>query len=259
MIRGLYTSSAGMQVENLRQETIANNLANLNTNGFKRDLALQEAREGLALKRTNNPMGKAPFSGTKNVAIGELGMGVLVDRFAKRFDAGSYQQTENPFDMALQGDGYFTVQNEKGEKLYTRGGDFTLNNEGQLVTKSGMPVLGEAGPITLERGSKFTVGRDGNIMVGRTVVNRLALARFDDPDQQLEKMGDVNFRFVGDGDPPEADKVEVHQGMLEGSNVNSVQEMTHMIMALRQYEANQKAIHHQDETLQKAVNDVARM
>jgi flagellar basal-body rod protein FlgG len=258
MIRGLYTASAGMQVESLRQETIANNLANLNTNGFKRDLALVTARENMTLKRTNNAQSKAPFGETKNIEIGHLGTGVLLDRFAKRFDDGNYQQTENPLDMAIQGDGYFTVQDAQGEKLYTRGGDFTLDNQGQLVTKAGMPVIGESGgPITLPRG-KFTVGEDGIVMAGGRVIDRLAMVRFEDPDAQLEKMGDVNFRFSGDGEPEAATGVRVKQGMLEGSNVNSVQEMTHMIMALRQYEANQKAAHHQDETLAKAVNEIAR-
>ncbi|MFN3431677.1 MAG: flagellar basal-body rod protein FlgF [Candidatus Sericytochromatia bacterium] len=256
MIRGLYTSSAGMQVEQLRQESIANNLANLNTAGFKRDMTMIEARGDRAIKRTNNPADQGPLAATKKVGLGDLGTGVFVDRFVKDFEQGTMQQTENPFDLALQGDGFFTVEGEGGERVYTRGGDFTRDVEGRLVDKGGRAVLGQGGPITIPDGT-LQVGLDGTVSVDGRAVDQLAIVRFDDPDNQLSKLGDTLFRNET-GATALPSTAQVHQGMLEGANVNSVREMVEMIACLRQYEANQKAVHHQDETLAKAVNEVGR-
>src|SRR3989338_8168418 len=99
MIRGLYTASAGMQVEQLRQETIANNLANLNTSGFRRDLAVLEARGNMAIRRTGDPLSADPLSATRRRPIGDLGIGVLVDRIVKRFEQGGLKQTHHPLDI----------------------------------------------------------------------------------------------------------------------------------------------------------------
>ena len=118
MIRGLYTSSAGMQVEELRQEAIANNLANLNTAGFKRDMAVVEARGGMQLWRTNNPTTPDPEGPTQRVAIGTLGTGVEVQRFAKVFEQGNLRQTDNPLDVALPDIGMVLIQDsESGEQV----------------------------------------------------------------------------------------------------------------------------------------------
>lgn len=256
MIRGLYTSSAGMQVEELRQETIANNLANLNTAGFKRDMAIVEARGGMKLWRTNNPTTANPLGPTQNVAIGTLGTGVEVQRFAKVFEQGSLRQTDNPLDVALQGDGFFTVQAANGEHLYTRAGNFTLDQQGYLVDNDGQQVLGEHGPIHLGSG-KVNITGDGTIQVDGRTVDRLALARFDNPDGTLEKLGDTLFRFHGTGQPPVSTAL-VKQGALEQANVNSVHEMVEMIAAMREYEANSKALQAHDQALGHAVNDVAK-
>ncbi|MEB3222217.1 MAG: flagellar basal-body rod protein FlgF [Candidatus Sericytochromatia bacterium] len=257
MIRGLYTASAGMQVEQIRQDVIANNLANMNTTGFKRDLAVLEAREKMRIKRTQDPVSGDPLAPTRRTPIGELGAGVLVNTISKRFEAGNMRETSEPLDMAIEGDGFFTLQEADGDKLYTRAGDFARNGAGQLIDKSGRLVLGQNGPISLRDGVSFTVMRDGAVMVNGTAVDRLALARFDNPDADLEKVGDTAFRFRGAGEPP-ASTAEVHQGVLEGSNVNSLREMVEMIAALRHYEANQRALQAEDETLGKAVNEVAR-
>lgn len=257
MIRGLYTASAGMQVEQVRQEVIANNLANLNTSGFRRDLAVLEARDNMGIRRTGDPLRADPMAGSRRTAIGDLGTGVLVDRIVKRFEQGVLKQTDEPLDMAIDGDGYFTVAAPNGEKLYTRGGDFTRDAAGRIATKDGRLLLGANGPITLPPSATFNVTKDGIVAVNGRPVDRLALARFDAPDQDLEKVGDTAFRYRGAGNPPVSNAL-VAQGMLEGPNVNAVQEMVEMIAALRHYEANQKVLMSQDETLSKAVNDVAR-
>jgi flagellar basal-body rod protein FlgG len=257
MIRGLYTASAGMQVEQIRQEVIANNLANLNTSGFRRDLAVLEARQDMAIRRTGDPRSADPLAATRRTGIGDLGTGALVNRIVKRFEQGVLKQTDDPFDMAIDGDGYFTVAAPNGEKLYTRAGEFTRNEAGLLVTKDGRMLLGQNGPIQVPSGAAFNVTKDGVVGVNGRPIDRLALARFDTPDEDLEKVGDTAFRYRGAGEPP-ASIAMVAQGMLEGPNVNSVQEMVEMIAAMRHYEANQKALQSQDETLAKAVNEVAR-
>lgn len=257
MIRGLYTASAGMQVEQMRQEIISNNLANLNTSGFRRDLAVLEARENMTIRRTSDPLSADPLAATRRRPIGELGVGVLVNRVVKRFEQGVLKQTDDPLDMALDGDGYFTVTNPNGDKLYTRAGEFTRNAQGQLCTKDGHLLQGANGPIALPAGASFNVSKDGIVGVNGRPVDRLALARFDAPDRDLEKVGDTAFRYRGAGEPP-VSTAQVAQGMVEGPNVNAVQEMVEMIAALRHYEANQKALQSQDETLSKAVNEVAR-
>ncbi len=257
MIRGLYTASAGMQVEQIRQDVIANNLANLNTSGFRRDLAVLEARGDMAIRRTNDPLSADPLAATRRRPIGEIGTGVLINRIVKRFEQGVLKQTDDPFDMALDGDGYFTLATPNGDKIYTRAGEFTRNAQGQMCSKDGNLLLGANGPITVPSGATFNVSKDGFVGVNGRPVDRIALARFDAPDQDLEKVGDTAFRYRGAGEPP-ASTAQIAQGMIEGPNVNAVQEMVEMIAALRHYEANQKALQSQDETLSKAVNEVAR-
>lgn len=257
MIRGLYTASAGMQVEQIRQDVIANNLANMNTAGFKRDMAVLEAREKMAIRRTNDPVSGDPLSPTRRTRIGELGMGVLVNTISKRFEAGPMRETTEPLDFALEGDGFFTLQDTNGQKLYTRAGDFVRSGDGLLIDKRGRPVLGQSGPIAIRAGVNVAVTLDGLVQVDGNPVDRLALARFDNPDADLEKVGDTAFRYRGAGEPGAA-QAQVHQGKLEASNVNSLREMVDMIAAVRHYEANQRALQAEDETLGKAVNDVAR-
>lgn len=257
MIRGLYTASAGMQVEQIRQDMIANNLANVNTTGFRRDIAILEARDKMALKRTADPIRVGPDLGTKRTGIGDLGTGVLVNRVVKRFEQGMLKKTEEPFDLALDGDGYFTLADEKGGKLYTRAGEFTLDVKGQVVDHDGRPVLGERGPIRVPSGGVFLVSPEGLISVNGRTVDRLAIAAIPRADEDLERVGDTAFKYRGQGEPGRSN-ANVNQGQLESANVNSVQEMVEMIAALRHYEANQKALQAHDETLDKAVNEIAR-
>lgn len=256
MIRGLYTASAGMQAEQIRQDVIANNLANLNTSGFRRDMTILESRGKRGIHRTGNPTSADPLALTRSKGIGDMGSGVLVNRIVKRFEQGLLKQTDDPFDMALDGDGYFTLAAPDGSKIYSRSGEFSRDNNGQIVDKSGNFLLGQGGPIRVPASGSFTVAPDGTLAVNGRPIEKLALARFNRPDEDLEKLGDTAFRYRGAGQPPVA-TAEVQQGMLEGANVNGIHEMVEMIAALRQYEANQKALMAQDETLGKAVNDVA--
>jgi flagellar basal-body rod protein FlgF len=255
MIRGLYTSSAGMQVEQLRTEAISNNLANANTAGFRRDMAIVEARRNMKLSRTDVPTSGDPLATSKRVPVGNVGIGVFVNRMVKDFQQGDLKQTDNPFDLGLHGQGFMTVQAPDGATLYSRDGQFTRTKEGFVTDKTGCKLMGLNGPIVAN--GKFEVTIDGQVSIGGKPTDRLALVDFDKPDEVLAKHGDTQFQAIN-GTPKPATKLEVNQGSLEGANVNSVQEMVTMITALREYEANQKAIQAQDETLGRAVNDIAK-
>ena len=257
MIRGLYNASAGMQVEQIRQDVIANNLANLNTSGFQREVAILEARTKLALRRTNDPVSADPLAAKRRVPIGELGTGVMVSRIFKRFEHGNMRESDNPFDLALDGEGFFTVADAKGDLLYTRSGEFTRDHNGMIVDKSGRALMGRNGPIFVPSGGTFNVTLDGTVSVNGRGVDQLAVVEFESPEEDLMKVGDTAVKLMGNGVTRPA-RAEVHQGMIEGPNVNPVQEMVEMIAALRHYEANQRSLQAQDETLGKAVNEVAK-
>jgi flagellar basal-body rod protein FlgF len=256
MIRGLYTSSGGMQVEMLRQEAIANNLANVNTAGFRRDLAIMEARKGLKISQTNVATSADPISTKTHTGVGMLGTGVFVNRMVKDFSQGSLRETGSPYDLGLQGPGFLTVQTDDGKVFYSRDGQFTRSKDGFIVDKSGAKLMGLKGPIRAD--GNLQIADDGLVSVNGKPRDRLATVDFANPDQDLAKHGDTWFQAMGGVGALPAPKLEVHQGTLEGANVNTVQEMVAMIACLRQYESNSKAVQAQDETLARAVNDIAK-
>lgn len=224
MIRGIYITASGMLTRELAQEVLANNMANARTTGFKRDRVL--------------------FRGV-------LPEGVL--RVSTDHSQGPLFRTGNPFDLAIQGRGFFVVETPEGIR-YTRDGHFSLDEEGTLVTADGYPVLGEGGTLKLEGTVSF--GEDGTVKVGDVVVGRLRIEDFEDLGV-LRKVGGGLFAADVEGRP--AEDFRIRQGFLEGANVSLVAEMVRMIANYRAYEAEQKALLAQDETLKKAVNEVGRV
>lgn len=256
MIRGLYTAASGMLAEARRNDVIANNLANVDTTGFKKDTTVIRSFEEMLLRRFNDPVELPPKGRRVDLRpiIGPLGVGAGVDDIATDFVAGPQAFTQNPLDLALEGDGFFTVLTPRGER-YTRNGAFYLNGEGVLVTSEGYPVLGENGLITLREG-EATIDRSGQISLGGAPVDRLRIVEFADL-RGLRKEGDSLWVATPIAGPPmqSADAV-VKQGYREKSNVNVIREMVEMIAAVRAYEANQKAVQAHDELMAKAVNQV---
>ncbi|MDN5331279.1 MAG: flagellar basal-body rod protein FlgF [Tepidanaerobacteraceae bacterium] len=261
MIRGLYTSASGMLAEMARTDVIANNLANVNTSGFKKDGAVFRAFPEMNIHRFNDPVtvgigfkiDPAPF-------IGVLGTGVAVDEVYVDFAQGELHPTSNPLDIAIKDEvsgwrSFFEVQAPNGELLYTRDGSFTVDGEGYLVTKEGHYVMGESGPVNLSGGSKIVVNTDGEIYLDGRMVDRLRVVAFPQ-DALFEKMGDNLYRVQGQ---PSESNAQIIQGALERSNVNAVSEMVNLISAFRSYEANQRIITAYDETLGKAVSEIARI
>lgn len=242
MIKGIYSSSNGMPPMLVRMEVIANNLANANTTGFKKD--------DMFVAMMNDP-GVAPHA-----RAGELTTRLNVERTVN-FTPGSLNQTSNPLDLALESDGWFVVQAKEGER-FTRNGNFTLSLDGTLTTREGLPVLGADGPIKFPEPHKavldgISITQTGAVSVGKKELGTLRVVAISD-ERQLRKAGDSLFRLPKDSDVTieEHELPVVRQGFLEESNVNGIEEMIQMIEITRHFESNQKAIASQDTSLDKS-------
>ncbi len=240
MLRGIYTSCTGMVAEMDRQNVIANNLANVNTVGFKKDNVTTIPFAELFLN-VYNKRGVSP--------VGRLGLGVEAVTQYVNFTNGPVQVTGNPADLALEGDGMFAVETPNGLR-YQRAGNFVIDKERYLVTQEGYRVLGENGPIQLAEGD-FTITETGEITQAAGVVNRLLLFNTNG----MAKEGNYFYTMES---PQPAENYRITQGALEHSNINTVYEMVQMITATRNYDTNQRALLAHDETLGKAVNDLAK-
>ena len=257
MVRGLYTAQLGMTTQMKKLDVISNNIANVNTTGFKRDaIATQSFSEEL-MKRLNDP-GPFSFGFRHAVPIGRITSGVFLDTVFTNFVSGSMVETGNALDLAIQGNGFFAVQvtNAAGSvsELYTRDGNFSLSN-GQLVTSDGAAVVGSNGPITIPDGH-ISIDEFGNIFANGEFVDTIRIVDFEDR-STLRSTKNNMFATTEDSVFMTA-AGRVHQGALEGSNVNSAREMIEMITINRTYEANQRAITIIDNTLNRVVNDIAR-
>lgn len=260
MISGLYTAASGLVAQTQQQDVIANNLANVNTTGYKKDTALYVPFPTVFLNRINDE--KMPTPGgmaDSMVPIGYMGRGVAlrVDGVQPQTtQEGSYVETTNKLDLSIKGDGMFVVMTPNGQR-YTRNGNLTLDSDGVLVTQQGNPVLGQGGQIILNSGN-IHIDEGGRVFDDKAEIDTLRVALFTKEDK-LRKEGDSLF-FTLDGaalsEDDYVDQVVIKQGYLETSNVNVVREMVEMITAYRAYEASSKAIQSQDQSLGKAVNDV---
>lgn len=257
MVKGLYTAYTGMLHQQKRLDVISNNLANSATIGFKREGATARAfDEELAIKI------KDASEGFVNRGIGGMNMGVKFGETYRDYSQGSLRVTDNTYDLALAGDGFFQIAftNKDGEtsvKL-TRDGNFTVNTDGYLVTKDGDFVLGTDGvPVQIDPNSETVIDAAGRIIQEDTVVANLSVVDVEDYNY-LQKYGENLYDLVEGGQLTES-AAAVEQGCLEQSNVLVVKEMVEMINVTRAYETNQKAIQAVDETLDKAVNQVGRV
>src|SRR5574344_461389 len=251
MIRGWYIGASGMNAQQNRLDAISNNLANVDTTGYKKDIPVSKSFSELLLRRTEaDGVYKTPF-GSADAApiIGKLGLGVETNELYTDFDQGSFKSTDTNTDMALSGKGFFAVQTPDGERD-TRNGNFILGKEGMLETKNGYPVLGENGPIVVPD-DKFIVNEDGMVYTKQdnTLIDRIKVVRFDN-ERYLKKMGESLWNtneisgqaHIAEG----SERPKFLQGYTEASNVNVVNEMVQMIEVNRAYEANQKSIQSED-------------
>lgn len=268
MLRGLYTAGSGMLVEALRNDVIANNLANAQTTGYKKDVAVVRAFPAMLIRRIDDRSGGpgAPVAGAslsdpagirmeRLPVVGELGTGSIVDAVTSVFAPGPQRFTGNPLDVAIVGSGFFAVEMPNGV-AYTRAGSFTLSADGWLVTQEGRRVIGRSGPIAIT-GREAHIDDAGRVIVDDSVEGELAIWQFGDP-SALRKIGANLFLAAeGAGEPQLVAPAAVASETLEISNVNVVAEMVNLIAVQRAYEASQRAVQAHDQTLGRAVNDIA--
>lgn len=243
MIRGIYSNAAAMISLQLKQEITANNLANANTTGYKKDGVF---RKYLIDHNTILRRNATDFRNIEDV-----------DEVLVNFRQGSIQPTGNPLDTAIDGDGFFAVQTPQGVR-YTRNGNFQLDQNGLLVTGNGYFVLGANGPIQLQ-GQEVMIGDDATVSVDGNLIDVLQIVDFPRP-YQLNKIGDGLFEAAeGTAAPLNTTQFKVRQGALEQANVEIIEEMVEIIRTARDFETNQKSITMQDTTLDRAVNDIGRV
>lgn len=256
MIRGLYTSALGMTTQMKRLDVVTNNIANVDTTGFKKDTVVTQSFSEEMMSRLNDPKYSKLNASEK---IGGVSLGVFVDNVFTDFSSGSLKKTSGELDIAISGNGFFAISqkdsNGQTTEKYSRDGSFTLSNTGTLITKSGDIVLGEKGPIKIENG-KITIDEDGNVYANDELINKLKLVDFSDK-TTLRKTGENLYATTKDSQMTKFSST-VEQGFLETSNVNSVKEMVDMISVSRIYEANQKMVGIHDTILGKAVNELGR-
>lgn len=257
MVKGLYTGWSGMINEQKRLDVVSNNLANAGTVGFKKDsVTNQSFDQHLQVKV------KDASENYMNRRIGSFSYGVKLGEVYTDHGQGSLRQTDNTFDFAIQGKGFFTVsvtdKNGNTTNEYTRDGSFTMTKDGFITDANGNRVVGESGDIIIPvDAADISVDEGGNIYADGAYVNTLAITDFENYDY-LSKVGDTRYAAI-DGATTIETNASIQQGYTEQSNINVVSEMVDMISITRAYEANQKIIQTIDGSLELAVNSVGKV
>ena len=268
MIRSLWTAASGMKAQQTNVDTISNNLANVNTTGYKKETA-----EFKSLLYQNLQTKSTTADGSPKPIAAQVGLGVRNSAILSRFDQGSLTHTENTFDLAVEGDGFFEIALPGGQTGYTRNGAFTAaltGNGYSITTTEGYALLDTNGnPINLPQNyimTNVTIDSAGqicypdennnNIPIGVTI----SLAQFTNPAGLEKSSGSTFLATESSGEPIQETtlgkerKSVMKQGYLEASNVQAVDEMVNLIVAQRAYELNSKIINASDEMMQQANN-----
>lgn len=229
MVKGIYTAARGLDARMKNLEIVANNLANVNTTGYKREV---------------------PFSEILNQA-GNVQVSQMTD-----YRPGNFVQTSNPLDLAISGNAFFVIRTDQGPQL-TRNGNFTVSNDGFLVDQDGNKVMGKNGAISLNslqlnKQQSITISDNGEIKMGNLVVDKLLIAKLQDP-QQAQRTTGVDFSVENSGfQIADENDYQVKQGYLEESNVNPIKEMEAMIQINNEYDSSHKIINYLDKSLDEA-------
>ena len=261
MMRSLFVAATGLEAEQTKMDVIANNLANVNTTGFKQSRAVFQ---DLLYQNLRQP-GAQSSQNTQYPSGLQLGTGVRPVATERIMTQGNLTQTGNSLDVAINGQGFFQILKPDGTIAYTRDGTFQLNNQGQLVTSSGYVLQP---PVTIPPGAQsITIGNDGTVSVtlaGQSApqqVGSIQLANFLNP-TGLQSIGDnLYLQTASSGAPTTGQPTfnglgSLQQGYLETSNVNVVAELVNMISTQRAYEINSKAVQTSDQMLQYVNNNL---
>jgi flagellar basal-body rod protein FlgG len=241
----IYQAAAGALLQQMRLDMLSNNLANVNTSGFKADqpiFRVTPEQTGTAAN-TTEPGRISPYAPPMEART--------------NFDNGPLTRTGNSLDVAIVGKGFFEIQTPDGPR-FTRKGNFTVNADGVLATAEGWPVLGQGGEIAIDEGP-VSIGDQGEVFVDGDSVATLRVVDFPEP-YNLIKTGDTLFMPAQgvQSQAVEEGESQVAQGYLESSNVNAIRTMTEMIETMRVFEAYQRMIRTADEATAKTVNEVGR-
>lgn len=259
MMRALWSAASGMMAQELNVDTIANNLANVNTTGFKK----QRVEFQDLLYETLREPGSAAAEGVELPTGIQVGLGTRTAATRKLFAQGTFQETGNALDLVIEGNGFFQILMPNGTVAYTRAGAFKLDSEGNVVTSDGFPL--EPPLVIPADATAISVGNDGTVSVTTagstepTTIGQIQLARFANP-AGLRNLGHSLLAATAasgeavTGAPGAEGLGSIAQGMLEMSNVKVVEEMVNMITAQRAYEANSQAIKIADDMLEIANN-----
>lgn len=248
MLKGLYTASSSMLANQRKLNVISNNLANANTAGYKKDYAIQESFPEMMISLIEQ--------GKEIKQLGSLGTGVRLQETALDLKQGPLYNTDNQLDFAIEGNGFFVITTPAGLR-YTRNGNFTLNQAGQIVTKQGYQVMGQQGPMQTITGREIKVDERGQLYLGGMTGDRFLIVDFP-AGNQLRKIRDNLYQSTEEGEGLTAG-YQLKQGYLENSNVNIIEEMVKMIETSRYFDSNQKVITAYDSSLDKVVNSVGRL
>lgn len=267
MLRGFYTAATGMISQQRQQEALANNIANVNTPGYKADQTTLRAFPEMLLHQIG-AIKTIPTENQLNLKVsnpvGSINTGVYAQEMVPNHIQGDMRETGLPTDMALingvlpdeKGSLFFTVQNEAGEQRYTRNGNFTVDQEGYLVANDGYYVLDAAGNPIFTNGIEFNVTQNGVIQTEAGDIP-LGIAYVANTDELVKEGTDL---YAGEAGAVPADAIfQVEQGFLEQSNVDAGRTMTEMMEAYRMFEMNQRVLKAYDDSMEKAVTEVGRV
>jgi flagellar basal-body rod protein FlgF len=243
MIQGIYLASMGMTPLMDKQDQIANNLANINTTGFKQSGTFIKAYQKYLVDDQHQPFANSE---------------IKTDETYVDYSSGAMVKTDSPLDVYIQGSGFLTVMTPSGIR-YTRNGNLSMDNDGFIVTGHGSKVMGREGYLKIDKRYPVLISENGEILQEGMSKGSLRISDFKKP-YKLLREGNSYFR------PPSLENAvglstdfSVKQGFLEASNVNSIQNMVSMISTYRNFEADQKALYAQDESLDKSVNQVGKV
>ena len=235
MYKGIYIALSGAMLKSRNMDIFAQNIANANTTGYK--------KERISFRDYIIPVDNIPGYRPDGRVMTELS-GIVTD-----FSEGSLIMTDNPLDLAINGEGFFALEGDR----YTRNGNFRINSDGYLVNQDGVKVLGDGGPVAVQ-GNNIDINPSGEIIVDDISVGRLKIVGFPDKGV-LSKLSGGMFTAKEAG---EAVDSNISQGFLEGSNLNVIREMVQMLKSLREFESYQKMIQAFDEAASKTINEMGR-
>jgi len=253
MQNGLYVATSGLLMQQRRLDVISNNVANVNTNGFKRELTVFSDYRPVDKRYPQNGIQKTLYNKTINSSV-------KLDDINTDFEMGHFKQTENSFDVALQDiKNFFAVDTPWGIR-YTRDGEFTMNSNGELVTRDGfnLPDRNTGAPIVIPPDHRrMDITNDGVVYIDNAPIGQIDVVRFEEP-EYLQKVGRNLYTAVSVL-PDVPLNATVTQGYVETSNVDPIMEMVRMIDAMRGFELYQKVVHTYDSMNEQAANAIAKV